>query len=70
MSNLFGEYLHAMNYYSRDLAWDMWESRCVAAVKCDLCNGIESPWHVIGECPGAKAVGIRTAWADRMYVET
>jgi hypothetical protein len=43
------------------------------SVKCDLCNGIASLWHVIGECPGAKAVGIRTAWAvgrHRMYVET
>jgi hypothetical protein len=40
------------------------------SAKYDLCKGIESPWHVIGECPGAKAVGIRTAWADRMYVET
>ena len=36
------------------------------SVKCDLCNGIETSWHVIGECPGAKAVGIRTARADRM----
>jgi hypothetical protein len=23
------------------------------SVKCDLCNGIKTPWHVIGECPGA-----------------
>ena len=37
------------------------------SAKCDLCNGIETPWHVIGECPGAKAVGIRTAWADRIW---
>jgi hypothetical protein len=40
MLNLCGEYLHAMNYYSRDF---MGES-----VKCDLCKGIETPWHVIG----------------------
>jgi hypothetical protein len=37
--------------------------------KCDVCNGIESPWYVIGEYPGKRAVEIRTDWADRMYVE-
>ena len=37
------------------------------SAKCDVCNGIESPWHVIGECPGKRAVEIRTDWADRMW---
>jgi hypothetical protein len=38
--------------------------------KCSLCKGKETPWHVIGECPGERAVEIRTDWAKRMYVGT
>jgi hypothetical protein len=30
------------------------------SAKCDVCNGIESPWHVIGEGPGKRAVEIQT----------
>jgi hypothetical protein len=30
--------------------------------KCSLCAGKETPWHVIGECPGERAVEIRTDW--------
>jgi hypothetical protein len=35
--------------------------------KCSLCKGKETPWHVIGECPGERAVEIRTDWAKRMW---
>ena len=35
--------------------------------KCSMCKGKETPWHVIGECPGERAVEIRTDWAKRMW---
>jgi len=37
------------------------------SVKCGLCGEVETPWHVIGVCPGENAVSIRTIWADRMW---
>jgi hypothetical protein len=38
--------------------------------KCSLCNdGIETPWHVIGECPGKKAVEIQ-ADCGRIVLKT
>ena len=37
------------------------------SAKCGACNGIESPWHAIGECPGKWAVKIRTDSADRTW---
>jgi hypothetical protein len=55
---------HVTDCYLRDLAWEMGKSK-----KCSPCDGIETPWHVIGECPGTRkqAVEIRTDWANRMW---
>ena len=37
---------------------------------CSLCKGKETPWHVIGECPGERAVEIDTYGLGEAHVGT
>jgi hypothetical protein len=53
-----------------ELFLKVWHGRVGESEKCSLCKGKETPWHIIRECPGERAVEIRTDWAKRMYVGT